>query len=121
MAGIKDFRELNVYKASFKSSLAIHNLSKQFPKDEIYALTSQIRRSSKSICANIAEGFAKQRQSKVEFKRYLYIAVGSATEVMVWLDYCKSLSYIDDENYQKLSDDYIKIQSMLNSFITKIS
>jgi len=120
MALVKSHRDLDVYRVAFDASLTIHSLSKTFPKDEQFSLTSQIRRSSKSICANIAEGFAKQGQSKAEFKRYLYIATGSASEVTVWLDYCLSLNYIDQDNYNNLEKEYIRIQSILNVFLSKI-
>jgi four helix bundle protein len=119
MVLVKSYRDLDVYKHSFKASVLIHNLSKQFPSDEKFSLTSQIRRSSKSICANIAEGFVKQKQSKAEFRRYLYIALGSASEVSVWLEYCSELEYLNDNDFERLQKDYIKIQSMLNSFISK--
>ncbi len=118
--GVKSFKELDVYNIAFEASVEIHLLTKSFPKDEIYGLTSQIRRSSKSICANIAEGFSKQRNSKPEFKRYLYIAVGSASEVIVWLNYCQRLGYINEETSLKLEKEYTRIESMLNSFISKI-
>lgn len=121
MTGIKSFRELDVYNKAFEASLTIHTMSKSFPKDEQFSLTSQIRRSSKSICANIAEGFVKQRQSKSEFKRFLFIALGSAAEVLVWLEYCSNLNYIDQNEYNNLQKEYVSIESMLNSFISKIN
>lgn len=120
MVGIKTFKELNVYQLAFEQSLKIHTLADGFPKHEQFALTSQIRRSSKSICANIAEGFEKQRQSKAEFRRFLFMAVGSAAEVLVWLDYCLALKYISKNTYDELEVEYIRIKSMLNSFISKI-
>lgn len=120
MVGIKSFKDLDVYQISFSASLNIHKLSNHFPKDEQFSLTSQIRRSSKSIAANIAEGFVKQRQSKQEFKRFLFIAVGSATEVLVWLEYCKELNYLSSEDHARLEQTYIQIQSMLNAFISNI-
>jgi four helix bundle protein len=117
---IKSYRNLDVYQVAFEASIIIHNLSKQFPKDEQFSITSQIRRSSKSICANIAEGFVKQSQSKAEFKRYLYIAAGSASEVTVWLDYCLRLNYISEKDFIGLEKEYVRIESMLNVFISKI-
>jgi four helix bundle protein len=120
MTLIKTHRDLDVFKVAFEASLKLHQISHGFPKEEQFSLTSQIRRSSKSICANIAEGFAKQSQSKAEFKRYLYIAAGSASEVTVWLDYCLSLHYITKEKYDFLQKEYVRIQSMLNVFISKI-
>ena len=107
------FRELNVYKEAFSLSLHIHALSKQLPKEEQYALADQIRRSSKSVCANIAEGFGRQQYSRPEFNRFIMLALGSAYEVQVWLDYCKELAYIDAAFWEELNDGYDKVQRML--------
>jgi len=119
--GIVSYRELDVYKKSYAVSLEIHKASLGFPQIEQYALAGQIRRASKSICANIAEGFAKQRASKAEFRRYLVIALGSATEVLVWLQYCADMAYIDHKQAQYWEDEYQSICKMLNAFITKVA
>jgi four helix bundle protein len=111
---VKSFKDLNVYAIAFKLSVEIHNLSKGFPPEERFDLTRQIRRASKSVCANIAEGFIKQNDSKPEFGRFLSMALGSATEVRVWLDYCSEFGYIDKVNYNNLSDGYIKVAAMIN-------
>ncbi len=111
---INSLRELDVYNKSFDMSLKIHKTSRDFPKDEVYSLTSQIRRSSKSICANITEGFAKQKTSKAEFKRYLMIAFGSCTETLVWIDYCERLAYISGETHELLQGEYEHISKMLH-------
>ena len=110
---IKSFRDLDVYKKSFEFSLRIHGLAHSFPKEEAYGLTSQIKRSSKSICANIAEGFAKQKTSKPEFKRFLMMAFGSCTETLVWIDYCYHLHYISKETYEELIAGFEHISKML--------
>src|SRR5262249_58025614 len=77
--------------------LDVHRASLQFQAVEQHVLADQIRRASKSICANIAEGFGKQRRLGAEFKRYLLMAIGSADEMQVWLRYCSDLRYIDQE------------------------
>ena len=64
------------------------------PKVEQYRLGDQIRRASKSICANLAEGFGKQSYSKAEFKRFIQMSIGSADEMRVWIRYCHDLGYI---------------------------
>lgn len=110
---IKNAKNLEVYKRAYKVSLEIHKASLNFPKTEQYALADQIRRASKSICANIAEGFAKQSFSKAEFRRFLLIAVGSSGEVQVWLDYCYDLGYIDENTWLKWTDDFDAISKML--------
>ena len=79
----------------------------------------QIRRASKSICANLAEGFGKQRQSNLEFKRYLLMAVGSSDEMQVWLKYCSDLEYIDQKTCERWRNEYRQIARMLQSLYTK--
>ncbi len=85
----------------------------EFPKREQYGLGDQIRRASKSICANIAEGFAKQRYSSSEFKRYIMIATGSSDEMRVWLRYCLDLEYIEEATWKEWRDEYKQISKML--------
>ncbi len=80
---IKSFEDLEVFQRAYKVSLEIHRHSLEFPQREQYGLGEQIRQASKSICANIAEGFAKQRYSSKEFKRYIMIASGSSDEMRV--------------------------------------
>lgn len=110
---IKSFRDLDVYKKAFTLSIDIHKTSINFPKHEQFALTSQMRRACKGICANIAEGFAKQKSSKVEFQRFLTIAIGSATEMQVWVDYALELEYIDHPKAVIWQDGYDHILKML--------
>jgi four helix bundle protein len=107
------FEELDVFKRAYRVSLEIHRVSQTMPQIEQYALADQIRRASKSICANIAEGFGKQGQSKSEFRRYIMIAIGSAGEMRVWLRYCLDLEYIQQEQWQQWRDEYESIAKML--------
>jgi four helix bundle protein len=81
---LSSFEDLEVFKRAYVLSLEIHKRSIEFLKVEQYGLGDQIRKASKSICANLAEGFAKQRYSSQEFKRYVMIAVGSSDEMRVW-------------------------------------
>ena len=111
---IKSFEDLEVFQRSYKISLEIHRLSLKFPANEQYGLGEQIRCASKSICANIAEGFAKQRYSKKEFKRYIMIAAGSSDEMRVWLRYCLDLEYIKEATWKQWRDEYKEISKMLN-------
>ena len=111
---IKSFEDLEVFQRAYKLSLEIHKLSLEFPQREQYGLGEQIRRASKSICANIAEGFAKQRYSENEFKRYINIAIGSADEMRVWIRYCLDLGYITEETWQHWRDEYKVIAKMLS-------
>jgi len=113
-AKVETFRDLNVYKKAYAASLEVYRLTRQFPAEEKYSITSQMRRCSQSICANLAEGFVKQRHSKAEFKRFISIAEGSASEMQVWLDYSKDFEFIARETYQHLASEYISISKMLN-------
>ena len=111
------FEDLEVFQRSYKISLEIHTTSLQFPKVEQYGLADQIRRASKSICANIAEGFGKRSYSKREFIRYLKIAVGSGDEMRVWIRYCLDLRYIDERTWVHWSTEYKEITRMLQGLI----
>jgi four helix bundle protein len=90
---IKSHKELEVFQLSFKTSMEIFHLSKSFPNDEIYSLTSQIRRSSRSVSANIAEAFRKRRYEKA-FVAKLSDSEAEAAETQVWLDYSFECGYI---------------------------
>ena len=120
-SGVSTFEDLDVFQRAYRVSLDLHQASLQFPKIEQYALADQIRRASKSICGNIAEGFGKQRQSSAEFKRYLSMAIGSADEMQVWLKYCADLNYIDRNQCEIWRDEYHQIARMLQGLYSKWS
>jgi len=103
---VKSVKDLEVYQRAYKTALNVHKYSLTFPKEEQFALSSQIRRSSKSICANLAEGFAKSYKSSAEFKRYGLIALGSSEEVLVWIDFAKDLGYLNEAVYDDLHGNY---------------
>ena len=112
--------DLDVFKRAYAISLDLHQASLKFPKIEQFGgLADQMRRASKSICANLAEGFGKQRQSNLEFKRYLLMAIGSADEMQVWLKYCSDLEYVDQKTCAHWRDEYRQIARMLQSLATK--
>ena len=113
------FERLEVFQRADRLSLEVHRASLAFPDIEQRALADQVRRASKSICANIVEGFAKQAQSKAEFKRYLMIALGSADEMRLWSRYCLDLGYIDEATWQHWRDDYQEIARMLRGLHRK--
>ena len=101
------FEDLEVFRRAYRASLDLHRASLQFPKVEQFAgLADQMRRASKSICGNIAEGYGKRRRSNAEFKRYLLMAIGSADEMQVWLRYCADLEYIDQKSCERWRDEY---------------
>jgi four helix bundle protein len=107
------FEDLEVFKQAYRLSLTVHRESLNFPKIEQRALGDQVRRASKSIPANIAKGFGKQRQSAAEFKRFLMMAMGSADEMRVWSRYCLDLGYIDEATWKRWRDEYEEIAKML--------
>ena len=116
---VRSFEDLEVFQRSYRLSLDIHRLSLTFPKIEQYELAKQIRRASKSVCANIAEGFGKQGPSPAEFKRFLRIALGSADEMRVWLRYCFDLGYIDETTWASWRGEYHEIAKMLQGLLAK--
>ncbi len=109
----QSFEDLAVFQRAYRLSLDIHRASLIFPRIEQHSLGEQVRRASKSICANIAEGFAKQGHSAAEFKRFLMMAVGSADEMRVWLRYCLDLGYIDEPVWRQWRAYYEEIARML--------
>ena len=111
--GINSFEDLEVFKRAYRISLEIHKSSLNFPAIEQYGLADQTRRASKSICANLAEGFGKQNYSVAEFKRFITIAVGSSDEMRVWIRYCFDLDYIKEETWKDWRDEYKEISKML--------
>ena len=113
---VKWARDLNVYRRAYKISLIIHKVSLQFLAIEQRSLANQLRRASKSICANITEGFVRQRASIPEFARFLLISEASAEEVCVWLEYALDLGYISKENFEEWDKEYLTIQAMLSKF-----
>ncbi len=109
---IKTHKDLEVYKLAYRLAMDIFELSKSFPKEEKYSLTDQIRRSSRSVAANIAEAFRKRRYEKY-FVSKLSDAEGEAAETQVWLDYALECGYLDKETHTVLNDKYDHIIAML--------
>ncbi len=116
MAFINDFKELIVYQKAFSLAMRIFEMSKTFPKEEQYSLTDQIRRSSRSITANIAEAWSKRKYPK-HFVSKLTDALGEEYETENWLFYAKDCQYIDEATFNNLITDYLEIKKMLNSMI----
>ena len=114
---IRSFEDLEVFQRAYKLSLEIHRKSLEWPQVEQYALADQMRRASKSICVNVAEGYAKQSYSVAEFKRFIQISVGSADEMRVWCRYSHDLGYIDVATWQRWRDEYQEIAKMLQGII----
>lgn len=101
MSPIKSFSDLDVYRLSHEFAMNIFRISCKFPSEEKYSLTDQIRRSSRSISANIAEGWGKRSYTKL-FKRHLIDALGSLEETMEWILYSFDCDYIDADSKNRL-------------------
>jgi len=100
--------DLEVYQLAFKAAMTIFEISLSFPKEEKYSLTDQIRRSSRSVCANIAEAFYRRKYPK-NFASHLSDAIAEGGETRVWLEFSLKCNYINAEINDKLLDDYAKI------------
>jgi len=102
---IRSHKELETYKLAFNAAMLIFELTKNFPKEEKYSLTDQIRRSSRSVCANLAEAFRKRKYPK-SFVSKLSDSEAEAAETQVWLDFSLSCQYIETETYTELYEKY---------------
>jgi len=118
MTKIKTHKELKVYQLSFEVGMEIYRLTKEFPKEEMYSLTNQIRRSSRSVSGNLAEAFRKRSYPK-HFVSKLSDCEGEAAETQVWLDYALACQYIKKEHYIILYDKYDHILAMIVNMTTK--
>ena len=115
---MRDFRKLQIWERSHGIALETYEITRGFPKEEIYGLTSQMRRASISIPTNIAEGCG--RDSNADFLRFLYISMGSASELEYLLELAKDLNYLDHDNFESLNFNLIGFRKMMNVFIRKI-
>ncbi|NCP86280.1 MAG: four helix bundle protein [Anaerolineae bacterium CG_4_9_14_3_um_filter_57_17] len=108
----KDYRELRVYQLAFESSVRIQELTKKFPAEERYSLIDQIRRSSRSICANIAEAWRKRRYPN-HFVSKLSDSDAESAETIVWLDFALRFGYLAADTHKELTDHYEHVCSQL--------
>jgi four helix bundle protein len=109
---IKSHRDLDVYKLAFQVALEVYEISKSFPQEEQYSLTDQIRRSSRSVCANLAESFRKRRYEK-HFVSKLSDSKAEGAETQVWLEFALAHNYLSREDFEHLFDKYEHVISML--------
>ena len=114
---IKTYEDLEIYKESYVLALDVYKITKKFPKDELYALTSQIRRAATSITLNIVEGYG--RLSKDDFKRFLKISLGSTNETKTLLKFSKDLNYINEQEYSNIKNRYEILSKKIYSIIKK--
>jgi four helix bundle protein len=115
---IKSVRDLEVYRTAFDAAMIIFQLSKSFPKEELYSLIDQIRRSSRSVCSNLAEAWRKRRYKAV-FLNKLSDAGQECAETQTWLEFALHCKYIDEETFWKLDDCYEHIFAMLSNMEKK--
>ena len=112
---MRNFQELLVWKKGHELTLKIYTISSSFPKEELFGLSSQIRRSASSIPTNIAEGCG--HNSNAEMKRYLTISTGSCSELEYQIILARDLGYIHQTSFKELSESVITIRRMLHTFI----
>ncbi|MRX37968.1 four helix bundle protein [Flavobacterium sp. LC2016-23] len=115
---MSDFRKLLIWQKSVALTTKIYFSTNHFPKEEIFGLTSQIRRSSISIPSNIAEGYG--RESDKDFLRFLNIAIASLFEMQTQLEIAKNITYLNEQEFNNLYEDSREVERMLVSFIKKI-
>lgn len=115
---LNSIRDLDVYNIAFETAMTIFKISKTFPKDEKYALTDQVRRSSRSVCANLAEGWRKRKYQAV-FINKLLDASQEAAETQTWLEFALHCGYIDEDVFTNLYEKYEHVFAMLNTMEKK--
>ena len=111
---IRHFRELEVYRKAFNVAMKVFEITKSFPTEEKYSLADQIRRSSRSVCSNLAEGWRKRKYEAV-FRNKLTDAMQEASETQSWLEFCLACNYINELLFKELDTEYEEIFLMLNS------
>ncbi|MBI4654993.1 MAG: four helix bundle protein [Nitrospirae bacterium] len=115
---MKDFRELKVWERGHKLTLKIYKITSGFPREEMYGLTSQIRRACASIPTNISEGCGRSRDT--ELARFIEIAIGSASELEYLLLLCCDLELINKQDFKLLMAEIVEVKKMLISFFKKL-
>jgi four helix bundle protein len=115
---VKDFRDLKVWERAHGLTLEIYRVTVRFPREELYGLTSQMRRCCASIGANIAEGCGKR--SNADFQRFLQIASGSASELDYHLLLARDLRFLADADYQQIVKELSAMRRMLTALVQKV-
>ena len=115
---MKDFKELKVWSKAHELTVLIYSLTRSFPRDEMYGMTSQVRRSAASVGANIAEGCG--RHSDGEMVRFLQIARGSASETEYHLLLARDLGFLHEADFRKAQQRVAEVQRMLTSLVQKV-
>ncbi|MBK1894282.1 four helix bundle protein [Chryseobacterium paridis] len=118
MSTVKFHQDLRVFQKSFEMAMAVYEISKSFPKEELYSLTDQIRRSSRSVSANISEAWGKRKYEK-SFIAKLTDSEGEARETQTWLQFSLACKYINEDQFNNLNNQYNQIIGMLVSMISQ--
>ena len=115
---MRNHRDLKVWCKAYSLSLDLYRLSRSFPKEELYGLTSQLRRAAISIGANLAEGCG--RRTNAEMSRFIRIAMGSASELDHHLLLCKDLGFLQDQQYKRIGGDLNEVRKMLAGLLVSV-
>jgi four helix bundle protein len=115
---MKDFRSLHVWQKAHQLTLLAYDVTRRFPKEEVYGLTSQIRRCAASVAANIAEGCGKR--GNAEFQRFLGISAGSASELEYHFLLARDLGLLNHNEYDRLNGSIVEVKRMLASLVRKV-
>ena len=116
---IRNYKDLNIWKRSIELVKNIYEISNSFPKEELYVLTSQLRRTAISIPSNIAEGFSRFHNK--EYRQFLYIALGSCAELETQIIIANYLKYLDDDRFNDIINESEVICKMISNLIKKIN
>ena len=115
---IQSYRDLDVFNLGYTLAMEVFRLTTRFPKEERYALTDQMRRSSRSVCGNVVEGFAKRRHEAV-FKNSLNDSLGESEETKLWLDFALDCEYIHAEEHKQFTIGFGQVSAMLWTLMTR--
>lgn len=115
---LKNYKELNVWQKSYTLCLMIYRITKEYPKEELYGLVSQLRRVAVSIPSNIAEGYG--RKSTADYLRFLYIAYGSVCELETQIMISGDLDYISEDTFREITDNIGEVERMLKGLINSL-
>lgn len=114
---IRTVKDLEIYSLSYDLALKVYELTKTFPREELYSLTDQIRRSSRSVPMNIREGYAKRKYQNL-FIRHLVDSIGSSEETRGWLSFAKDFGYLKSDKYNEIDNCYDQLNSKIHNLIT---
>jgi four helix bundle protein len=115
---IRSYRDLDVFNLGYTLAMEVFRLTSRFPKEERYALVDQMRRSSRGVCGNIVEGFAKRRYERV-FKNSLNDSLGESEETKLWLDFALDCEYTSADEHKELTGGYGQVSAMLWTLMTR--